>query len=259
MFRAIIREYWNKWWKIYLSDLSWIVLITLFSVYARYKISSYLSLINSYSNDFNIIKDEISNNTAAGAYKLQLLLSEVSPIVDRLNLFVFFIVPAIIFLVWLFFNTINYSIMRGEKFIKIFPAMALITIPFYLVFLSLSNIMLTIIRESFFSNWKFYVILALTLLLCYLLHVSYSFISINNLKRSLVEWLKASLFRLKSALPIFLLYSLSLALLFVSMLNIAIKYVTDNIGSTVWSFILALFSILAIGFTRNWLNRTLTK
>jgi len=91
------------------------------------------------------------------------------------------------------------------------------------------------------------------------LHVSYSFISMNNLKRSLVEWLKASLFRLKSALPIFLLYSLSLALLFVSMLNIAIKYVTDNIGSTVWSFILALFSILAIGFTRNWLNRTLTK
>ena len=129
--KTTAKEYFhNKWWKIYISDFLLVILMLAFAIYARYKISTYLSLINSYSVDFEAIQGELINQTATGAYKLQAIMSQVSPIVEKLNLFVFFIVPAIIFLIWVIFITFDYMILRKEKIINILPAIFVITIPF---------------------------------------------------------------------------------------------------------------------------------
>ena len=255
-----IKEYFKKeWWKIYLCDLAWISLITLFLIYSRYKISSYLSLINSYAVDFNAIKDELSNNTIIGAQKLQVVLSQVSPLVDRLNLFVFFIVPAVVFLIWIIFNSIEYAVLRKEKIRHLLPAFIIVTLPFYLVLMYILNKILNIIRENMFGNWKLYLILLTMMIICYLLHLAYSFITAKDIKNSILKWLLAIIYNTKSALPLFLLYSLSLAFMFGSVLNIAIKYVTNNIGSTAWSFVTLFLAILAMGITKYLLNSSLKK
>lgn len=255
-----IKEYFKKeWWKIYLCDLGWISLITVFLIYSRYKISAYLSLINSYAGDFNIIQQEISNNTAAGAYKLQMLLSEVSPLVDKLNTFVFFIVPAVVFLIWILFNSIEYSILRKEKIRYLIPAFMIITLPFYLILIYLANQLLTIIKDSMFGDWKLYLILIIMMIICYLLHLSYSFLTTKDIKGSSVKWISSIIHSAKSSLPIFILYSLSLAFMFGSVLNIAIKYVTGSVGSTFWSFVSALLAILAMGLTKYLLHSSLAK
>lgn len=234
-------------------------MITSFLIYSRYKISSYLSLINSYASDFNAVKEEIANNTASGAYKLQLVLAEVSPWVDKLNFFVFFTTPAAIFLIWVVFNSILYSIFRKEKLIHILPAIAIITLPFYLLLIYLFNKLLSIIKVSLFNSWKLYLVSLIILIICYILHLSYSFLTIKDIRGSSVKWLSSVIYRLKSSFPIFILYSLSLAFLFWSVMNIAIKYITGNIGSAAWSFVWALFAILAIGLTKYLLHSSLKK
>lgn len=300
-----IKEYFKKeWWKIYLCDLAWISFITLFLIYSRYKISSYLSLINSYAGDFNIIKDEISNNTIKGAQNLQVLLSQVSPLVDRLNLFVFFIVPAVVFLIWVIFNSIEYAVLRKEKIRHLLPALIIVTLPFYLLLLYLLNQILNLIRENMFGNWKLYLIVLIMIIICYVLHLSYSFVTTKDIKGSSLKWILSVIPSVKSSLPlfvlyplfltltttlgvagnifmilysllflltiiwgivrgvtwdIFMLYSISILLLFGSVLNIAIKYVTNNIGSTAWSFVSALLAILAMGLTKYLLHNSLRK
>ncbi len=258
--KTTAKEYFhNKWWKIYTSDFLLVVLMLTFAIYARYKISTYLSLINSYSTDFEAIQGELINQTATGAYKLQAIMSQVSPIVEKLNFFVFFIVPAIIFLIWVIFITFDYMILRKEKIINILPAMFVITIPFYLVFMSLANKILAIIRVSLFSDWKLYLILCSLILLSYLLHVSYSLLAIKKIKVSIKDWLVASVYRFTKSFPIFFLHSLSYAMMFGSTINIAIKYVTGSIGSAFWSFVVALISLLLIGLTRSLFHSAITK
>jgi len=258
--KTVIKGYFKKkFWKIYLSDMAWIALITSFLIYTRWKVSSYLALINSYSVDFNAIQAELANETASGVYKLQLLMAEISPIVDRLNLFVFFTVPVIVFLVWVIFITISFAILRRKRIIHLLPAFAIVTVPFYLIFIYLANILLGLINQSLFGDWKLYLIMFVILSLAYLLVSAYSFVSIKGFKESILEWLKAIRKGPDASYLFFLFHAIAFSILFFSMLNIAIKYVTGSIGSTFWSFIVALLSILAFGLARSLFHSSITK
>lgn len=258
--KTIIKEYFrNKFWKVYLNDLISITAITIFLIYSRWKISSYLSLINSYSVDFNSIQSELANNSALGMQNLQVVISQVSPIVDRLNTFVFFIVPTIVFLMFIFYIAIDYSLMRKEKLVKLVPAFAVISLPFFFIFLYLANLFLGLLKETNFSDWRLISLVLGFFILSYLLHVGFSFVSISEPKKNGIKWLKSSVYKTYPALPIYALHFSAFVILFGAMLNIAIKYVTGNIGSAAWSFILALVSIMAIGITRRWLHSVLVK
>lgn len=259
MFKKAVRDYRKDFLKVYFSDLSLVLIIASFLIYARWKISSYLSLINSYVVDFNAVQEELTNQTAGAVYKLQLVLSEVSPLVNRLNLFVFFIVPLIVFIAWCIFMSINYSVLRNEKLIRILPAIAVITIPFYLALLYIANYSLGIIKQSLFGDWKLYLFILLSLAIMYLMFSAYSFVTFKDVKQGLVSWMKNSVSRFPKAFPIMFLHFVSFMALFFSVLNIAIQYVTNNLGSTFWSFIVALLSIILIGLSRSWFYVVVTK
>ncbi len=257
--KSIIKEYFkNNFLKIYLIDIVSIAAITIFLIYSRWKISNYLSLVNAYAVEFTTIQSELSNNSMGAAQKLQGVVAQVSPIVDRLNMFVFIIVPAVVFLLFIFYISLDYSIIRKEKLKKIIPAFILASLPFYFAFLYLANLFLGILRESTFTDWRILTISFVFFILSYVLHASFSFLSASELKGSSIKWLKSCIVKAYPAMLVYLLHFFFFTALFGSMLNIAIRYVTGSIGSAFWSLVVALMSIIAIGVTRKLLHSVIS-
>ncbi len=229
LIKSINNTFKKNWLKFLLTDLIFLSSSFIFILYARARLRYYLNLIQKYSAQFSAIQSTLQNN-ATGLIQLQSMLDTIQPLVNKMFLFAFFTVPAVIFIIWCITQAANYSLIHNNKIfsLKFYAMFALTTLPAYLLLFALGRAMLEIFTQKFiamFIDWKFYVYFILLVLALYTTQIFYAHINLKNLKQIVESSTKKALLRFPKLFPLYLGY---LGLYFIQGIIMLIIFVNFN-------------------------------
>lgn len=130
-YTTAVKNYKKKWWKLLLIDFLFLSLLAGFVSFSRYLIRKWLTEV---LNILSMNEAYLTSITEAGQISydnLLLILNNIGPIVNRLNWFMFFIVPLVTLILWAFSHSLIYSFIQGKKIqLKKFGQYLFLTLPF---------------------------------------------------------------------------------------------------------------------------------
>ncbi|MEM4266954.1 MAG: hypothetical protein QW404_02775, partial [Candidatus Nanoarchaeia archaeon] len=161
---------------LYLADLVFFSLLLWLLVYARNKIFSYLVVLQQFSPQLADISASISMEDAASVAELEALLNVIQPIVNEAKFFIFFMVPVLLFFLWVLFQGFGWSFLKSSSLkksfdIRFYPKFALLSLPFFGIIYYLTTDFFNLVEN--FNLTKYVVILVLLFFVFYFTLASY--------------------------------------------------------------------------------------
>jgi len=127
----------NKTIKIFFLDLTYFLLLTIILILTKIKINEFLARLQTYGSQLNTI------NINQDIQEAQSLLSQISSVTNKAYIFLFIIVPLIIFILYIIFQGLTFK--REKSSLKNFILINLAPFIFLILALFLFNIYLFIL------------------------------------------------------------------------------------------------------------------
>ncbi len=205
---------------VYLPDLIFFSLLLWFLVYARNRIFSYLVVLQQFIPKLSDIGSSLTIEDASSIANLDALLKVIEPILREANIFVYFVVPIFVFLLWVLFQGLSWNFLGEGSFIKamdirLYPKFALLSLPFFVLlfyfFIGFLN------QGDISANLPRFVIFLLVFIIVFYFTVV-SYIVINKHK-FFPKFFEVGVKRLKMFFPMFILLLIVLLLVLVLLFN----------------------------------------
>ncbi|MBU2590096.1 MAG: hypothetical protein KKF52_04260 [Nanoarchaeota archaeon] len=245
----------KHFWKFLIIDFVFVFLLLSFIIFSKLKVKQYFSLIENYTTEISGLQVALQQESAEGLANLQVLLSQMAPLADKLVLFALFVVPTTIFILWVLNQTMNFSLINKDKWfsLKHLLHFTLYTLPFFLLFLLIGNQLLTLLYERLLAvmiSWQFYVYFILLVLLFYLAQVFYSFVfkeqSSNLIKKSFLIAVK----EFSNLFVYYLPYIGTWFIVFILLISTFLKYTAKDYVSLLLISIPLIFFLLVLSWFR---------
>ncbi len=235
---------------VYLSDLIFFSLLLWFLVYARNRIFSYLLVLQQFVPKLSDISSSLAIEDASSVGNLDALLKVIEPIVREANIFVYFVVPVLVFFLWVLFQGWGWNFLKEGSFakamdIKFYPKFALLSLPFFgllfylfVGFLDKGDVSTTLPR--------FIITLLIFVVVFYFTVVSYIVV---NKPKFFPRFFGVGVKKVKMFFPMFMLFLVVLLLVLVLLFNAYIAAFAWVMPSFL-SLVLLLFSILLFSVSK---------
>lgn len=212
----------QKLLKIFFLDLTYFLLLTIILILTRIKVSEFLTQVQNYGTQLNAI--DINQDLQF----TQNLLSQISSAANKAYVFLFILVPIIIFILYIIFQGLTF---KKEKFsYKNFILISLI--PFIFLLLTL-----------FFFKIYLFILFIITSYLAFVLYF-------YNIKK-----LKLAFFKIYKLFPFYLIY-LILPTLVIGFFYLSYTRVYINVDF-IWMFLIGILFTLLFSFYKNYLIKSL--
>ena len=215
--------------KVYVVDVVFFSLLLWFLVYARNRIFSYLVVLQQFAPKLTGIGSDLASDNPLSIAQVDALINVLDPIVREAKFFIFFVIPIMVFLLWVFFQGLGWNLMRHDSFkrvldIRLYPSFAVASIPFFAVIVFLLNDFLNI-SESF-DPTRYVITWILLFVIFYFTVISYQVVNQPRFFRRLVyisirkAWIFFPVFLLM--LVFFLIACVFLFNAYISVLSLAV-------------------------------------
>lgn len=237
-----------KFWRgkvlpVFLMDFIFFSFLLWFFVYARNRIFSYLVALQQFAPQLSDIASSLDANNPLGISQLDALLNVVNPIISEAKLFVYLIIPLVVFMFWVFFQGISWSVLFNDSLrksfnLKFYFPFSLLSLPFFvLLFYFVSQLLFS---ESLSGSVLILSLVGLLLLLC--LTITSYLVS----PFSFSGFYKLILKKFYILFPLFLVFTFFLILVSVAFLDVYIYILSLTLPSLVsilfFVFFIFLFS-----------------
>ncbi len=234
---------------VYIADLVFFSLLLWILVYARNKIFSYLVVLQQFSPQLADISASISIEDAASVAELEALLNVMQPIINEAKFFIFFLVPVLLFFLWVLFQGFTWNFLKGGSFrkafdIKFYPKFAILSLPLFGIIYYLVTDFFNLVEN--FNLTKYIILLVLLFFVFYFTLASYLVLGEAGFWKGFV---RLSIFKSKKFFPSYLLMVLILIVLSVFFLTVYISALSLAWPSF-FSIIALLFLILLFGCSK---------
>jgi len=252
----------KNFWKYLLVDGGFVALVFFLLVYAKQRVENFFILFETFQAQLEVIEPEVMNQTLTGLLEFESIINEVSALVNQTYIFVVFLIPLVIYLLFCLSQSFNLTLAMNKKFnffkfLKFF----LLGLPFFVVLLFLFDFMFDYLGVFLYS-WEYmiYFILLFVLILLVLHAWLYLFRKILD-RRFSFKLFKVWFFDIKNSIWAYLLMVLFgiISLLFFVVLYV--RYITWSFSGLMWIptllaglVFLALFGYFRVKFVKRLLN-----
>ena len=243
---SIFKEHF---WKFFIIDGAFVVASAALFIFARNTILTLLAQINQYAGDLAIVEQQLESNVSSSA-ALEPILATIEPIATKLNVFVFFFVPALFLILWCALQHANLTLLLKKKWLNI-PYLAKMivasVIPFAFGVFAVNSILVSVSEGGL--NWIVFVWALLALLALYFTNLNYFFLE-NKLNVAMNKTLRLVLLASQKLLPLFVVYALAWMMLFFLASNIIILYIAGGAFLSVTAVFMGIAGIFLLGYVR---------
>lgn len=235
-----------RFWKckvlpVFLMDFLFFSFLLWFFVYARNRIFSYLVALQQFAPQISDISSSLDVNNPLGISQLDALLNVVNPIISEAKFFVYLIIPLVVFVVWVFFQGVSWSVLFNDSFrksfsLKFYSSFSLLSVPFFIfLFYFVSRLLFS---ESLTGSILILYLVGLLLLL-YLTITSYlmGVFSFSGFYKLILK-------KCCVLFPLFLVFTFFLILVSVSFLDVYIYFLSLSFPPVVSLVFFVLFIFL---------------
>jgi hypothetical protein len=258
-----VKEHFKKnFWKYLLVDAGFVTLIFFLLVYAKQRVENFFILFETYQVQLESIESEVMNQTMNGLLQFEGIINEVSSLVSQTYIFVVFLVPIAIYLLFCVSQSFNFSLAMNKKFnLLILLKFFLLGLPFFVVLLVLFNYLFQSLGIVLYS-WEYMVyVVLLSILIILILHIwFYLFSKILHVKfkfKLFKNWFKD--FRKNIGYYLLMILFGVISLLFFVVLYV--RYITWSFNGLLWIptllaalVFLVLFAYFRVLFVKKLLN-----
>lgn len=229
--------------KVYLADLVFFSFLLWLTVYARNKLFSYLVVLQQFAPKLADVSSSLNAEDASSVAQLDALLKVIGPIVSEAKIFIFFVVPVLLFFLWVLFQGVGWNFLKQDSFKKVFdirfyPKFALLSIPIFAIIFYLFSDFMNVAEN--FNLTKYVILLILLIIVFYFTLASYLVVGKD---RFLPNFFNLSIKKAKLFLPSFFLLIFILLLVLILFFNAFIAVLSLAVPP-VLTMVLLLFFIL---------------
>ncbi|MFH1971888.1 MAG: hypothetical protein ABIJ18_00235 [archaeon] len=154
----------KKLWKYLLVDVSFLTIIFFLMVYAKSKVEMFFILFEGYQAQLEAIEPELMNRTIEGLLQFEQIQAQVNASVTNTYIFVIFLVPLLIYLLFALSQSLNFSLAMNKKFkFMYFLKFVLFGLPFLVALFFLFNLLFQFF-SVFLYDWRYMTYTGLSLL-----------------------------------------------------------------------------------------------
>ncbi|MFH1637168.1 MAG: hypothetical protein ABIB71_01960 [Candidatus Woesearchaeota archaeon] len=257
-FKDSVKIYRKNFWKFFLIDLIFLLAGGIFYLYSRIKIEVYMLALTQYYEQMSTLQAALEQGSENAMAQLALFVEGVTPLLDKISLFMFFVVPAVLFVLWCFFQSMHYNLIFNKKIFNwrkllVFGA---VTLPFFVVLMLLADKFIdgaVQLLVGGISLWTMIAYAVIGLLLIYLLQVVYSL----YLKVGLVELVNQSLvlafWKFHKIFFIVLAYMFVFIFVVSSLAEAGISAIGQDYTTMAFALAVLAAALLVLGFLRTFL------
>ena len=229
---------------VLLADFLFFSTLLWFLVYARNRIFSYLVVIQQFAPKITGISSALAMEDASSVGQLDALLKVVEPIVNEANFFIYFVVPVMIFLLWVLLQGFSWGLLKNDSVKKalhfnFYPKFALFSIPLFVVVFFLFRGFLNLAEQV--NLTKSVILFIVLFIVFYFTIISYLVIDRAKFLSSLVN---LSIKRSKIFFPAFLLFLIIFLLTLILFFNNYIYALSLILPSALSIFLFLFFMLL---------------
>ena len=239
-----LKNYKRNFWKYLLVDSVFLSFVFFLMVYAKGKVETFFILFEGYQVQLEAIEPELLNQTVTGLLQFEQIADQLNALVTNTYIFIVFLVPLLIFLVFCLSQSYNFSLGMNKKYnwkrlVRfLLLGISFVVILFFLFSLFFDNF------AYFLYSWNYLLITLLLGLLIVVVFYVWFYLFVNKIR---LRSFKEMFFALKkvglSYLGMILFGLLSLSILGV----LYVRLITDSFYQFMWiPMILFLLLFLAI-------------
>ena len=215
----------KKFFYFILVDSLFFILLFISLNFSRNRIQGYLSSIQQYIPQLNEVQKLLQESTVVGNLEQSnILLENINSVMNEALFFGYFIMPLIIFVLWITFQGLSYKLISEDNLNKIldykyFIKFSILTLPFFILltlaifqFLAMFSDLIPYYGGIFKPTIMLFIITLGPIILFYFLLIFYSLLNKNSLLKTLK---KGFLIAIKSLLCFITLIPLILYFLFI--------------------------------------------
>ena len=225
----------KNFWKFLLVDLGFLTLIFFLMVYAKRKVENFFLLFESYQVQMESIEPELMNQTLEGLLQFEVVANELNALVSETYMFVVFLVPITIYLLFCLSQSFNLSLILKKKFNpKFFLKFLILGLPFFVIILFLFDYMFKYIGYFLYS-WEYaiYFVLFFIGILLVLYLWFYLFRKIIEGKFRLT-WFKSFIYNMNKSGGYYLLTVFFGVITFAFWMVLYVRYITNSFYYLMW-------------------------
>jgi len=243
-----INNFKKNFWKYLLVDLGFLGIVFFLMIYAKTRVEQFFIRFESFQVQVEAIESEIANQTIVGLMRMEQIADQVNALVTNTYVFIIFVVPLVIYLLFCLSQSYNFSLAMNKKFnLKYLLKFILFGIPFFVLLFILADFMFQYLAV-FLYDWKYMVFMLIFLILILIVFYFWFYIVKKTYdERFKFKMFKDAFFSLKRAiLPyIGMVVFAIVSLVFLAILYV--RYITASFYSYSWiPMILALILSLAV-------------
>ena len=263
MFKKSLELFKKKFFYFILIDGLFFISLFLFLNYSRNKIQGYLQSIQQYIPQLNALESLLQESTAVGNLEQSnLLLNNISSVMNKALIFGYFIIPLVIFVLWILFQGLNYKIIFENKTNKIldykfFLKFLVITLPFFVIltlaifqFLFLFSDFVPYYGGNLNPNSLLYLVIFGPIILFYLLYIFYSLLNDNGLIKTMKKGFLLSINKIYYLFPLYIGYLIIFILFLVAFLNNFVFYIGNFNAFSFVNIIITILLLILLSYYR---------
>jgi hypothetical protein len=257
-----LNNFKKNFWKYLLVDGGFVAIVFFLLVYAKQRVENFFILFETYQAQLEIIEPELMNQTLTGLLEFEGIINEVSALVNHTYIFVVFLVPLVIYLLFCLSQSYNFSLAMNKKF-KLFNLLKffLLGLPFFVVLLFLFDFMFDYLGVFLYS-WEYMVyFVVLFVLILFVFHAwLYLFKEILDRKFKF-KLFKKWFFDIKKSVWSYLLMVLFAIISLLFFVVLYVRFITWSFSGLMWIptllagiVFLLLFAYFRVKFVKKLLN-----
>lgn len=253
IFKKSLKILKKKFLILFSLDLTFFVLFFFFLIYVRNKIQGYMTLIQQYAPQLTQLQSALEEPNQIALLQLEQTLSAISPVIQKALVFIYFIAPFALFLLFCFFQSLIWKIISKEKFKikKIFKnfrnhflKFSALTLPVFVILILAISLIFKKLYYFINLGWEFFSLVLLVFILFYFIFICYTLLWKHKTLRAT---LKKAIFIQKKfhiLVPLFLLFFFIILVLLILFSNIFIMWISRTIILS--SLLYSLFAFLIV-------------
>lgn len=225
IFIKTFNEYKKKFLLFLLVDFLFFSLLFYYFIFVKNKLKNYLFVLQDYGSELSKIEN-LTQKDIVASMKLDIILRTMDSVTSNALLFIYILIPVILFLLFVVFNGLIFKIIHESKIkkvldLKYFLKFGSISIPFFVIFVFIFLGFFNII-DSFFKGtslslliFKSLFYLVSLLIVGYYNFVIYSLIYKYKIKELFKKSFKIAFRKIYVLLPLFLLLGIIIFIIFI--------------------------------------------
>ncbi len=257
-FKKAVKLFKKHFWKFFLIDFLFLLVTLAFYVYSRIQIQIFVGALNQYYAQIAELQVLVEQGVPDAMTELTAFIEAVTPLLDRISLFMFFVVPAVIFVLWCFFQSMHYNIIETGKWLNWRKMLVFggVTLPIYVVVLLIADRMVEgslMLLAGGISLWLMLLYAVVGILLAYVLQVAYSLYHRAGILELVNRSLIIAFGKFHRVFFIALAYLFVLIFVVASVFEMALKAVVGDYWTTAAVAAVLIGALLILGFMRTFL------